>query len=175
MSKKMGFFITILLSAIITFSVFADSVRVPIDLKSMTTEELQALVTEINQEINYRNNLENETGEAETEVHTFSNGYSISVTGVTVADGCCTIHYSFSHQNDEPTNFDIMDSIYQNGIELASNYTSEDINSYMRKSLKNSTVEVTRTYKLIDSSTLTIYMQPWISSDKPYVVTIDLP
>ena len=175
MMKKMVAILIVLLLSTVVFSTYADEVRVPIDLKSMSTDELQSLADKINQEISQRNSHNNESEKAGTEIHTFDNGYCISVTGITVADGLCTVHYSFSHQNDEPTNFDIQDTVYQNGIELNDEYTHDDIDSYMRTTLKDTTVEVTKTYKLNDNSELTIYMLPWFSSEKPYTVTMDLP
>lgn len=56
MKKRTSIFVSALLCFLMLFSASAETIRVPIDLKSMTTEDLQLLADEINKEISTRKN-----------------------------------------------------------------------------------------------------------------------
>lgn len=166
MKKFVASILTLLL--LLTTVAFADTIT--IDTDTASDDEIQAAITLLNSILSERNEELNVLPQS----FTFGNGYHISIDGFTIDEGLITMQYSFSHQEDQPHNFDMNDTLYQNGLEMDDKYSSADINSYMRTCLKGGVLRVTKTYVLTDNSPITVYVQPWFSSEKAFVITFTL-
>ena len=189
--KKICFLLTIAFCLVVCAVSCADIIEVNEDgsitlyLDLMTDEELQTVIDDLQIRLNDRKGITKpkETANPTTQemspfpiTHTFDNGYILRIDDYAVTyDNRLMLYYSFIHNKEKPTNFDVNDTPYQTGIELEDKYTSEDIDSYMRKSLAGTETHVTKTYQLIDDSPITVYIEPWSSREKaPFVCTFSL-
>lgn len=159
-----------ILALLLLLSTVALADTITIDTDTASDDEIQATITLLRSVMAERN-VELDTL---PQSFTFNNGHYISIDAFTIENGLITMQYSFSHQEDEPNNFDMNDTLYQNGLELEDQYSSADIKSYTRTCLKGGVLQVTKTYVLEDNSPITIYVKPWFSSEKNFVVTFAL-
>ena len=159
----------ILVIACLTGYAAADVIT--IDTETASVEELQATIEYL------QSVVKSKKGETEPEMYTFSNGMSVGVVKAVKNGNVVKVTYLFSHQEDSPKDFSwsIVDKVFQNGIQLDKEWTMEDYTSASRSVLRDTVIEASWSYAIVDDSPITVFLNPMLSfTNEQYSVTVDI-